>query len=95
VKEKFLVRGTGTVLANLKATLAVRRIRQVDLAIQLKISSSVLSEIINGRRPLPQDLAERIAGALNADPNWLFSPLMDIPVNPCSDTDQTVVVATS
>jgi hypothetical protein len=38
------------VLVNLKAALAARRMRQVDLAIELKISPSVLSEIVNGRR---------------------------------------------
>jgi transcriptional regulator with XRE-family HTH domain len=66
-------------LANLKAALAARRVRQFDLALMLKISPSVLSEIINGRRQPNPSLRARIAEALHADERWLFSYITRIP----------------
>ncbi len=66
-------------LVNFKAALAARRMRQADLAAELEIVPSALSEIINGRRPLTAELAERVAHILNADAEWLFSPVTHIP----------------
>jgi transcriptional regulator with XRE-family HTH domain len=66
-------------LANLKAALAARRLRQVDLALSLKIPPSTLSEIICGRRQAESSLRTRIAEALCADEAWLFSTFARIP----------------
>ena len=77
--KKFFVRGGSKVLSNLKAALAARRMRQVDLAMELKIAPSVLSEIVNGRRELSPSLRARIAEILNADAGWLFQEVHFIP----------------
>jgi transcriptional regulator with XRE-family HTH domain len=66
-------------LVNLKAALAARRVRQVDLAILLGISPSVFSEIINGRRIADSSLRARIAKELDADESWLFVCHASIP----------------
>jgi transcriptional regulator with XRE-family HTH domain len=66
-------------LANLKATLAARGVRQVELALSLNIPPSVLSEVVNERREASRELRDRIAQALSADPDWLFSPVAAIP----------------
>jgi transcriptional regulator with XRE-family HTH domain len=86
-----LAGGTGTVLANLKATLAARRMHQVDLAIELKISPSVLSEIINDRRSAEPSLRARLAEILQANEDWLFARTIHIP--PKSDAEQTPMIA--
>ena len=83
-------------LANLKAALAARRIRQVDLALSLRVPPSILSEVINERRKAGSQLREAIAGALQADPNWLFKPVTQIPGPPKLLTrDPTTVTRTS
>ena len=66
-------------LANLKIALATRRVKQVDLAISIGISPSVLSEIVNGRRKADQPIRERIAMELDADEAWLFASRTEIP----------------
>lgn len=66
-------------LVNLKTTIAARRLTQVDLALQLKIAPTVLSEIIHGRRQADSSLRARIAEALRADEIWLFSSVTRIP----------------
>ena len=66
-------------LVNLKMTIAVRRMTQVDLALQLKIAPTILSEIIHGRRQADRSLRARIAEALRADETWLFSTVARIP----------------
>jgi transcriptional regulator with XRE-family HTH domain len=66
-------------LMNLRAALAARRLRQVDLALSLKIPPSTLSEIICGRRPADPSQRARIAVALCADEAWLFSAFTRIP----------------
>lgn len=78
-------------LANMKATLAARRLRQVDLAIELKISSSLLSEIVNGRRSAEPSLRARLAEILQADQDWLFGET-HIPA-PKSDAAPTPAIA--
>jgi transcriptional regulator with XRE-family HTH domain len=67
------------VLANLKTAIAARRTTQVDLALDLKIAPTVLSEIIHGRRQADPSLRARIAEALEADESWLFSTVTRIP----------------
>jgi transcriptional regulator with XRE-family HTH domain len=67
------------VLVNLKSAIAARGLRQVDLALELKIAPSVLSEIVNGRRSADVSLRGRLAEALQADESWLFSTLTRIP----------------
>ena len=66
-------------LTNLKAAFAARRMRQVDLALSLKIPPSTLSEIVCGRREPSPSLRARIAAILNADEAWLFSSVTRIP----------------
>jgi len=66
-------------LVNLKAALAARQMRQVDLALALKIPPSTLSEIVCGRRQADGWLRTRIAEALRADEAWLFSTVTRIP----------------
>jgi transcriptional regulator with XRE-family HTH domain len=68
-------------LANLKAALAARRIRQVDLALSLQVPPSILSEVINERRKAGKQLREAIARALQADPAWLFAAVTHIPAS--------------
>jgi len=67
------------VLNNLKAALAARQMRQVELALSLRISPSTLSEIICGHRLADASLRTRIAEALRADEAWLFSKVTRIP----------------
>lgn len=66
-------------LVNLKSAIAARGFRQVDLALELKIAPSVLSEIVNGRRSADVSLRARLAEVLEADESWLFSTLTRIP----------------
>jgi transcriptional regulator with XRE-family HTH domain len=66
-------------LANLKTAIALRAMTQVDLAQSLKISRTILSEIIHERRRADASLRARIATALRADETWLFSTVARIP----------------
>ena len=66
-------------LANLKAALAVRRLRQADLAVELKISASVVSEVVCGRRELAPHLRTRAAEFLGVDEGWLFAETRALP----------------
>jgi transcriptional regulator with XRE-family HTH domain len=66
-------------LVNLKMTNAARRLTQVDLALELKIPPTLLSEIIRGRRQADPSLRTRISDALRADEAWLFSSVTRIP----------------
>ena len=66
-------------LVNLKMTIAVRRMKQVDLALRLKIAPTILSEIIHDRRQADPSLRARIAEALRADETWLFSTVARVP----------------
>ena len=69
-------------LANLKTAIAMRRLKQADLAQSLKIPPTVLSEIIHGRRRADASLRARISAALCADEGWLFSTIARIPAPP-------------
>ena len=75
MREEILPPVTGGVylLANLKAALAARNLRQADLAAALKVSPGLLSEIVRGRREAPATLRTRIAEILRADERWLFT----------------------
>jgi transcriptional regulator with XRE-family HTH domain len=66
-------------LVNLKSAIAARGLRQVDLALELKIAPSVLSEIVNGRRQAEDSLRARLSQLLQADEAWLFSRITRIP----------------
>ena len=74
-------------LSNIKATLAARGVKQVDLALRLRMSPSVLSEIVNGRRKADPSLRARIASELRADEGWLFSSVSHIPAPRSSPFD--------
>ena len=66
-------------LVNFKAALAARRVRQIDLALELKIDPSLLSRIINRRCEADPALRARIAAALEVDEGWLFQRATRIP----------------
>lgn len=66
-------------LSNFKMALAVRGIKQADLAIELRIPASTLSEILHERRRPDVFTRRRIATRLNVDEAWLFSKLVQIP----------------
>jgi transcriptional regulator with XRE-family HTH domain len=78
-------------LANLKTTIAARRLTQVDLAVDLKIAPTVLSEIIHGRRQADPSLRARLAEILQANEDWLFARTFHIP--PKSDATETPAIA--
>ena len=80
-------------LANFKTAVAARGMRQVDLALELKIAPSVLSEIINGRRSASPSLRARLAELLQADEAWLFSSFTRIPNRADSATEPSVQAA--
>lgn len=66
-------------LANLKVAIAARGLRQIDLADQLEISPTALSELIHERRIPSAELRAQIAELLCADETWLFSSITYIP----------------
>jgi transcriptional regulator with XRE-family HTH domain len=74
-------------LANFKAALAARRIKQVDLAYDVRMSSSTLSEIVNERRQANAPTRKRIACVLGVDEAWLFSASVKLPKP--ADSDRT------
>jgi transcriptional regulator with XRE-family HTH domain len=71
-------------LTNLRAALAARGMRQVDLAAKLKIWPSVMSDIVNGRRSPEPRVAARIAEILRVDESLLFGEKRLIPLIPMS-----------
>ena len=66
-------------LSKIKLVLAERGMTQVDLAFELHISPSTLSEIINERRCADPATRRQIAKRLSADEAWLFSKIIQIP----------------
>ncbi len=66
-------------LANFKAALAARRVKQIDLALQLKIDPTFLSRVINRRCEADPALRARIATALEVEETWLFQTATRIP----------------
>lgn len=75
-------------LSNLKTALAARGVKQVDLALRLKIPPSVLSEIIHERRNADASLRARLADELQVDERWLFATYTALPAK--SDGSQGV-----
>ena len=66
-------------LVNLKAALAARQTKQIDLALQLGVDPTLLSRIVNQRCNAEAQLRSKIAAALNADEDWLFQTAANIP----------------
>lgn len=66
-------------LPNLKVALAVRGIRQLDLASRLRVSPATISAIMHGRRQASASERESIAQVLNAEEHWLFQKHVRIP----------------
>jgi transcriptional regulator with XRE-family HTH domain len=65
--------GGAEVLANLKAALAARKMTQFELAGELRISPSVLTHFVLGRRPVEPEMRARVGELLGvADLEWLF-----------------------
>lgn len=60
-------------LVNFKVVLAVKRERQIDLAIRCGIDPTLLSMIINGRRRGTPEVRAKLAAALGVREAWLFS----------------------
>ena len=80
-------------LANFKTALAARGMRQIELALELKVSPTVLSEIVNGRRTASPSLRARLAELLQADEACLFSSVTRIPNRGDSGTGPSVQAA--
>jgi transcriptional regulator with XRE-family HTH domain len=64
-------------LLRLKFAIAARGLKQVDLALELRIPPSTLSEIINERRR-PDDLTRKLISRRlgETDEDWLFSSIV-------------------
>ncbi len=60
-------------LLNLKMAVLAKYERQWKFAKQLGISNGLLTHLITGSQKPSPGLRERIAKALGADPDWLFS----------------------
>jgi transcriptional regulator with XRE-family HTH domain len=83
-------------LVNLKAGLAMRRLRQAELALELKISTGLLSEVIQGRKQLAPHLKTRAAEFLGADESWLFAETKFVPLpRKGTQTEMAAVEATA
>ena len=67
-------------LPNLKTALAVRDVRQIELAREINISAELLSRIVRGWTTPSSALRARIADFLDADEGWLFARDVAIPV---------------
>jgi transcriptional regulator with XRE-family HTH domain len=80
-------------LPNLKAALAERRMKQVDLAYELRIPASTLSEIVHERRRPAASIRDRIARRLDAEEKWLFSSHVQIPKPTSSRSEEEIVDA--
>jgi transcriptional regulator with XRE-family HTH domain len=77
-------------LSNLKAALAVRGMKQVDLAYELRIPASTLSEIVHERRRPDASIRWQIAQRLDADEKWLFASLVQIPKPTSSEGSEEI-----
>ena len=66
-------------LVNFKAALAARRMKQVDLALDLRIDPTFLSRVINRRCEADASLRARLAAALEVEEAWLFQTVARIP----------------
>jgi transcriptional regulator with XRE-family HTH domain len=67
------------VLVNFKLALAARERHAVDVALQVGVDPTLLSQIINERRKAGAELRTRLAAALKADEEWLFSTSTLVP----------------
>jgi transcriptional regulator with XRE-family HTH domain len=67
-------------LPNLKTALAVRDVRQIELARELNISPDLLSRIVRGWTAPSAALRVSIADFLDTDEGWLFEQDVQIPV---------------
>lgn len=81
-------------LVNFKTTLAALDVKQVDLALELKVPPSTISEIICGRRQADASLRSRIAAKLGVDESWLFSSVTRIPGLESHRPDHDAVAST-
>jgi len=75
-------------LSNLRTAIRVRGLKQIDLALTLRIDPTFLSQVINGRREANATVRFRIAEFLRADESWLFSTVTRIPAPPPSQADE-------
>ena len=90
VNKYFFAAGRNKVLANFKTALAARGMKQAELAIELKIAPTVLSEIVHGRRCASPSMRARLAEMLQADEAWLFSSFTRIPTRADSSAHPSV-----
>jgi len=71
-------------LANIVVAIRLRGLRQWKVASDCGLSPWQLKAIIAERRPLDPWLKEKLCELLNADPDWLFQSLQEIPLG-CPD----------
>ena len=67
-------------LANLVAAMRLRGLKRWKVAVDCGLSPWQLKAVIAERRPLDPWLRERLCELLNADPDWLFQSLQEIPL---------------
>lgn len=60
-------------LVNFKIALAWKGEHQIDLAMRTGVDPTLLSNVINGRRPASPKLRAKLAAALGVRERWLFS----------------------
>ena len=66
-------------LAHLKAAMAIRRIRQSEVAAVAKMSTATFSFVVHGVQELAPHLRRRVTEFLQADEDWLFVDIRVIP----------------
>lgn len=54
--------------ADMRAEIAIRQLRRYDLAAEVGVHPSRLGQMLNGRIPMPPDIAERVATVLRRKP---------------------------
>jgi len=75
-------------LAHLKAAIAIRRVRQSEVAAAVKMSTAVFSFVVHGEKKLAPHERRRVAEFLQADEDWLFQDIRVIPkLKPVSEPD--------
>ena len=67
-------------MSELQALIRERGLKQRWLAEQLGVHESMLSKWLSGNRPLPREMAERIAEVLAVPVTEFFSCAHDLPI---------------
>ena len=67
-------------LANLASAIKLRGLKRWQVAVQCGLSPSQFDALIVERRPLDPWLKEKLSQLLDADEEWLFQSLQEIPL---------------